>query len=721
MKNFYFKNKKIFNIILVIIFSITFFSFANVCYAGAIDAAVITLIGWIASLIIVVCGWVLGMAIKAILVIANYNNFINETTIIDAWIIVRDLCNMFFVLILLVIAFATILRIESYNVKKLLPKLLIMAVLINFSRTIVGLMIDFSQVIMLTFVSAFSDGGGNFIKALRVDDFLAVAKDNKWGIEGKELNLTNTVAAMIVAIIFLIIATIVMLAILVVLVMRVIMFWIYIVLSPLAFLLSAFPGGQKYASQYWGEFTKYLVNGPVLAFFIWLSLITMNNLGEFSNSAFFIESQTIMLPDTTAVSGILFDRNFMAFIMAIGFLVGGLMVSSQIGGIGASWGASTVKGLGARGIGLGKKGVFGIGRGAKDLTLTAGRKVDTLQMKGQVGLAKLAGRDKYIPKSLNVAQMKKGWDASRLQAKDKYERGEGFSARPSDTYRDIVNKYASFPQYLAVKKGKGRQDADRGKADRLRFEARRLNERSSNAQLTDPDEIDMRMEKYNKKEPEMLEDYIKYAPPEYKTPEAKKDYADKEFFSDIESITESNKFNSAEAEEKAGKKEKEAENLEDPRRTIPLVGWKAGSKAAALASNVDYEFARKGPEEDIDKEQGVLKRETQDNSGAIVEQILKSLDKKETSKVVAGFRLLSQNNDVNEALKDKRVISLMTKSNGLLEKLAESKTIKGLNMDTVKDLKNDFRNNPVSEANAQVMIQGMFKELGLGRRQDEYF
>jgi len=74
---------------------------------------------------------------------------------------------MSFILILLIIAFATILRQESYS-KKLLPKLLIMAVLINFSRTIFGLLIDFSQVIMLTFVNAFSAGGGYFIKALEL-------------------------------------------------------------------------------------------------------------------------------------------------------------------------------------------------------------------------------------------------------------------------------------------------------------------------------------------------------------------------------------------------------------------------------------------------------------------------------------------------------------------------------------------------------------------------
>lgn len=353
MINFYIKNKKILNIILVIIFSVGFFGVAKVAWAGAIDQAVTFVVGWIAILFVKLCGIILGMVIESIISITQYNEFITEPSIVEAWIIIRDICNMFFVLILLVIAFATILRVESYNVKKLLPKLLIMAVLINFSRIICGLMIDFSQVIMLTFVNAFADGGGNFIDALKVKEYVAAAKNSaKWfDGKGEDLNLTNTVVAIILAVVLMLISTITMIALLVVFLMRVVMLWIYVVLSPLAFLLSAFPGGQKYASQFWGDFTKYLINGPVLAFFIWLALITANQINPAKISFLDKDSQTI-----TDIMG---GESFMPYLISIGLLVGGLMISSQIGGIGANWGANTVKGLGSKAGGVAKKGAMG--------------------------------------------------------------------------------------------------------------------------------------------------------------------------------------------------------------------------------------------------------------------------------------------------------------------------------------------------------------------------
>jgi hypothetical protein len=55
-----------------------------------------------------------------------------QTPCSNGWVITRDIANMFFIVILLVIAFATILQIEQYNYKKWLPKLILMAILINF-------------------------------------------------------------------------------------------------------------------------------------------------------------------------------------------------------------------------------------------------------------------------------------------------------------------------------------------------------------------------------------------------------------------------------------------------------------------------------------------------------------------------------------------------------------------------------------------------------------
>jgi len=142
---------------------------------------VTTAIGWLLAGASMFLGYVLTVILTVLINVASFNNIIDVPAVVTGWVIVRDLCNMFFVLILLVIAFSTILRRENYSLKKALPKLIIAAVLINFSRTIFGLITDFSQVIMMTFVSSFAVFGGN-----NLVEIFQVSKS--WTISTKQID-----------------------------------------------------------------------------------------------------------------------------------------------------------------------------------------------------------------------------------------------------------------------------------------------------------------------------------------------------------------------------------------------------------------------------------------------------------------------------------------------------------------------------------------------------
>ena len=69
------------------------------------------------------------------------------------WTVCRDIANMFFILFMVVIAFATILRIERYGVKQLLPKVIIIALLINFSMVLCFVLIDFTNIAANYFIT----------------------------------------------------------------------------------------------------------------------------------------------------------------------------------------------------------------------------------------------------------------------------------------------------------------------------------------------------------------------------------------------------------------------------------------------------------------------------------------------------------------------------------------------------------------------------------------
>ncbi|MFA5183972.1 MAG: hypothetical protein WC456_00415 [Patescibacteria group bacterium] len=343
-------------------------------------------------------GIILGLALETLIVIASYQHFIDSQAVILGWVIVRDICNMFFVIVLMIIAFGTILHLEEYSYKKWLPKLILMAILINFSKTICGLLIDVTQVAMLTFVNAFKDiGGGNAVEMLGISEIVTLSEGNLKGV-------FNIVGAYLLGMIYLIVSIVVIVTMMMMLVMRLVMIWIYVVLSPAAYLLSAFPGGQKYASQWWSEFIKNLIVGPVLAFFIWLSLASLGAGSSFESTVY----GSAGADEKASAYGTTINQGFtvtnaskpsvlIKFVVAIGMLVGGLMVSQQIGGAAG---------------GLAGKGIAALQKG-KGLALSGGKKL----LSGDNYLArktmKIAGFD-VRPVAIGAA-IKSGFEKTKRQ------------------------------------------------------------------------------------------------------------------------------------------------------------------------------------------------------------------------------------------------------------------------------------------------------------------
>ncbi|HNX11048.1 MAG TPA: hypothetical protein PKI61_02815 [bacterium] len=328
--------------LLSIILLIGVFFVVKPVEASAIGDAVAKVLGWIIYALVYVIGLILMLVMWVLIKVAQFNDFINAEPVVYGWAIVRDLCNMFFILILLVIAFATILRIEQYSFKKMLPTLIIMAVLINFSKTICSILIDFAQVIMLTFVNGFKDlGTGNLTNMLGIDKLMTMSSSTA---DPGDVNLWSIVGSYMLALLYATIALIVIITMLAVLVMRMIMIWVYVVLSPFAYLLSAVPGGQGYARQWWQEFSKNLIIGPVLAFFIWLSFASLGGVEEpqvVANIKKINENQqsgaegqlgTVSVGPTAGITEAGSPDHMIKFIISIAMLLGGLMISQQIGG-----------------------------------------------------------------------------------------------------------------------------------------------------------------------------------------------------------------------------------------------------------------------------------------------------------------------------------------------------------------------------------------------------
>ncbi|MFH1866852.1 MAG: hypothetical protein ABIJ81_02090 [Patescibacteria group bacterium] len=270
--------------------------------------------------------------------VAEYNNFINVPAVEKGWVLLRDVMNMFFIVLLLVISFGTVFRWENYHYKKLLGKLMIMAVLVNFSKGITGLMIDFAQVVMLTFVNGFSESAaGNFIQGFHLDKMFQFASNKLTPEEARNLQAdegTFLIAALL-ALISIFISLIVIGVIVVVLIFRIVALWFLVIISPVAYTLNILPGqGQKYADMWWDYFGKYASTGPILAFFLWLSLYVMqitsgSALGAFTER----KDASVDLLDipSAAITGIGQSEILLSFLVNISLLIGALWITQQMG------------------------------------------------------------------------------------------------------------------------------------------------------------------------------------------------------------------------------------------------------------------------------------------------------------------------------------------------------------------------------------------------------
>ena len=201
--------------------------------------------------------------------------FIDVPVVITGWQLVRDVCNIFFSVILVIIAMASVLKIESYAWKQTLGKFILMAILINFSRSIAGVFTDVATVIMATFAGAIGDsfaigmlsafnltGSLSFVD-LDTEDFTDAAAASD--ISQLFIGLGAAMGiALVTAVLFFIITA--------VLVIRIVMLWFLIILSPIPYIARILPATSSYAGTWWGMFGKWVTMGPLIAFFLWLSL-----------------------------------------------------------------------------------------------------------------------------------------------------------------------------------------------------------------------------------------------------------------------------------------------------------------------------------------------------------------------------------------------------------------------------------------------------------------
>lgn len=212
------------------------------------------------------------------------------------WQFSLGLVNMFFILIFVAIGIAFILRSETWGMKKALPRLIIVALLVNFSLLLVKIMADLSWVFQGALRNAFFANGsltGSAMKPLleaspeligfysilifgyvtaAVIPFVNVAKEFLMAtlfLGGESVGLiSNTV----ILTIFNLTAGFVFMIYAALFLIRIAVMWILAILSPFAFACAILPKTEGYFKQWLNALIQWSFLGIIMFFLMGLGL-----------------------------------------------------------------------------------------------------------------------------------------------------------------------------------------------------------------------------------------------------------------------------------------------------------------------------------------------------------------------------------------------------------------------------------------------------------------
>ena len=199
--------------------------------------------------------------------------YLSSNIVLAGWSFVLGLVNLFFVLALVAIAFAYILKVETFQMKKALPRLIIVILLVNFSLLLVGMVVDISEFFMNTFRTAF---GTNFVTmalqplqtttgavvgvlattitgyiASVIGIYTAVAYLIYLGADIAFGNMLGNIFQVVLLIVFNLVLGSIFMLYFILFLARIVALWLLAIFSPLAFFCLIFPQTAKYAMKWY--------------------------------------------------------------------------------------------------------------------------------------------------------------------------------------------------------------------------------------------------------------------------------------------------------------------------------------------------------------------------------------------------------------------------------------------------------------------------------------
>jgi len=383
-------------------------------FVDGVGGLLISSIGWLLSFLLVMAAGFANFAGSFMDWVLNWDMFYtkcagvpeNECFIDIGWKLTRDLVNALLIVALVVIAFSTILGKREYGITSSLIPLMLVALLVNFSRVIVGMVIDGANIVMDVFVQAMpgiADSTSSITKSAGVGGFSDFSLDTATAVT----RLFETV----IMIIFFFGLGFILFLYGIIFAVRFAMLWMLTIMSPIAFIAYIFPTTKKIFNFWRDQLIQWAIIGIPVLFFLWLAILfaaRMDGMVSSDDAGFF----AAIMPNI-----------FLLVLLAVAFILGlrtsamgsaaiistGKKLGAAAGMFGAKWGGKLTYRAGMMG---GRAAGRQVKEGAGKFAGTrAGRRVGV--MAGRVGA--LAGRVRSAPEEWRLKNSGKEWDKKSTQ------------------------------------------------------------------------------------------------------------------------------------------------------------------------------------------------------------------------------------------------------------------------------------------------------------------
>lgn len=395
--------------------------------------------GFLKALLLIVGGIVAWLA-KGLGFALVYATTTHEYTFIrDIWILARNFVNMLFILAMITMAYASILKLwPNYTIQKMLPQVLAVAILMNFSFAITITGVEIFDSISTTLLANMQDAMDRIAPALSIKTFLSFDPYSNTASIPKSffsiLMYGFVGVSFFIAFVFVLI--------------KIPILWALLISSPVALFSYLIPSLKKKVWDRWlSEYIRWNTFLPIFLLCLYVGLYVLAQQDAIIK---------VQQPYGNGAGILGFPLSVVFFYLLVGFIFLGGTAAAISGGIvagsGAVWGATKAKQMTYDALGI---------TGAQRAWQAKVKEIEKSGLKGQVGTSWVGkGSDATLGRLYKGEKANEEWQKWWTNAKRFGASESQFAKNIGDEKKSLQDKDASIEALRDILRKKNYEDPE---------------------------------------------------------------------------------------------------------------------------------------------------------------------------------------------------------------------------------------------------------------------